>query len=236
MNCPKCKTQYSPEQEHVCPACGLVFAKYDEQMKDQKLSKFINLNAVINQIGESKFLKLLVAFIPLLAVGLISFYIIPEDLAEEKEVMVNNILLEAVDVKLPNSCAGKDICVSVYIAPWSKTSKLSIPTINQLSQSLQNHPFIGFKVVLGGDQKENLIQFSKGINSALYIDSHDKFTTHLNITTVPTWVVYDKEGYLLSKKEGVLELDSHFEIYKVLSKNFELEFENSRNLASESNQ
>lgn len=105
---------------------------------------------------------------------------------------------------IEGTCVGKEFCLTVFVAPWNPACNNSISTFKALHQNLLKiKPDMGFVVVVGEDNMENLLRKKSELQPIeTYTDSDGSFFRNRKIQGFPTWIVYNKDGQEIKRQNG----------------------------------
>ena len=93
-----------------------------------------------------------------------------------------------------DSCAGRELCVLVYMAPWCPHCKTAIPKVKSYLNRAQKGGTAGFRVVVGMDSPENSMEMGLKIGKGVAIDRDREIAKKYAIDGVPAYIVLDREG------------------------------------------
>lgn len=138
----------------------------------------------------------------------------------------NQVLVDAMaegdlamqKVGIPQSCLGKQYCITVFVAPWCGACQSSEPgflTMNRYIAS--NRPDIGFGIVVGaGTPSENQRKKDELSDLSSRVDEGDAAMKLRNIRAFPTWIATDLRGNEIFRKAAVYHMSSDQEVHALL--------------------
>jgi len=100
--------------------------------------------------------------------------------------------LKRVGSITPNECHDKDLCVTVFLAPWCPACKTAYGTLNELDALLRDQPRIGMQVVVGWDDPEALQSLARRHQGEVFLDIDSTFRRSVGVRGVPSFLVYDR--------------------------------------------
>jgi hypothetical protein len=102
----------------------------------------------------------------------------------------------------PDECARTEKCLAVYLSPWCSQCRKSGELVQELRARAALSPGLGFKVILGRDDEDELAKYASRIGGAVYYDYDGDFYRQLGTSGVPAWVSWDSEGRILERMSG----------------------------------
>jgi len=96
-------------------------------------------------------------------------------------------------------CFVKKKCLVFYLAPWCPHCEGSISFLNGLFQRVQRKSDLGMLIVVGMDEKQNLIQMANRLDSTVVLDEDRKFDREANVRGVPAGWLIDQNRNILDK-------------------------------------
>ncbi len=105
-----------------------------------------------------------------------------------------------VTEKVEDSCASRSRCIIVYMAPWCPVCHASLPFVKDLRESLRANKDVGFKIIVGDDDKRRTEEMADEIEGLVFLDPDQRFKTALGVYAVPTWIVLDRERRVLKRR------------------------------------
>lgn len=92
-------------------------------------------------------------------------------------------------------------CLLVYVAPWCPSCKSLTPMINQLVASVSSDG-IEATVVIGNDDMNQVLDYSKRYNKAVLADASGAFFDLIGAKGVPYFAVIDSNAKRISEMSG----------------------------------
>ena len=140
-----------------------------------------------------------------------------------KPVEAPNIALAMNEAEDTTSCEGADRCVTVYVAPWCSVCKRAMPTIEKIREFISDQDGVGFQIIVGKDEAAAIDSMAKLYSAGVYLDYQDEFAGAMRISSVPTWIVWDRERIIVSRISGVpMGLSGDAQIRMFLEQNLAL--------------
>ncbi len=94
-------------------------------------------------------------------------------------------------------CAQKRKCVVYYMAPWCPVCEATLPTALAISKIWTDAPVAsvnGLRILVGNDKPAKSEALAKKIGWLASTDAGDKFSRQYQVTSFPTWIVFDAKG------------------------------------------
>ena len=122
---------------------------------------------------------------------------------------------------------GKVVIIDFW-ATWCPPCRKGIPDLVELKNEFKNDEFeiIGISldaVTRGGATKNDVIPFIKdyGINYPIIVGDNNISQQYGGVSSIPTSFVIDKEGYIVSYYQGLIEKDQYIsDIKKAMAKDY----------------
>jgi len=143
------------------------------------------------------------------------------------EVTPNNIKTKAIDFNLKDlngnelslsDLKGKKVFLNFW-ATWCPPCKAEMPEIERLYQETKDSDLVIISVEIGEplNTVKSFIDSNK-YNFKVLIDSDQSVATKYNITSIPTSYFIDKDGNIVSKHVGGMNIDQMKAYIKTLDK------------------
>ncbi len=100
------------------------------------------------------------------------------------------------------ACFGKLKCLVIVSAPWCPHCAESRPVTTQLLREYGRGGDKGFLLVSQADTLEKIKAEAAGYGEGAYYDPTDRFATLVGATSLPTWLLFDDKGNILSRSTG----------------------------------
>lgn len=161
-------------------------------------------------------------YIFIVALGVLSWqgYEIVQSKRLQKKIQVAQHTPAAqAEFGTPQSCAGKKLCITVYVAPWCGACRISQPTFKALNAYLPKYRSdIGFGVVVGGSSPhEHSSEQQKLSPVESLADNGGTILKNRGIKAFPTWIVNDSTGKEVVRKSGGMSLSEDAQIEMLLA-------------------
>ncbi len=120
---------------------------------------------------------------------------------------------------IPTNCVGKEICITVFVAPWCPACHYSEPTFHAFQKYLpKNRPDIGFGVVIGASTaEENEKKKSELAPVESYADNTNQIMKLRQINAFPTWVITNAEGKEIHRQGGGIQVTQEAQVAQALA-------------------
>ncbi|WP_026889840.1 TlpA family protein disulfide reductase [Clostridium beijerinckii] len=143
------------------------------------------------------------------------------------EVTPNNIKTKAIDFNLKDlngnelslsDLKGKKVFLNFW-ATWCPPCKAEMPEIERLYQETKDSDLVIISIEIGEplNTVKSFIDSNK-YNFKVLIDSDQSVATKYNITSIPTSYFIDKDGNIVSKHVGGMNIDQMKAYIKTLDK------------------
>ncbi len=99
-------------------------------------------------------------------------------------------------------CFTKPKCLVMISAPWCPYCAESRPATTQLLREYGRGAEKGFLLVSQADELEKIAAEAKSYGEGAYYEPGEKFATSVGATSLPTWVLFDRTGKILSRSTG----------------------------------
>lgn len=150
--------------------------------------------------------------------------------SEGSDKTINKILLKmkAKDFKLKDldgneislsNIKGKNVYINFW-ATWCSPCKSEMSELQKLYQETKGTDLVILTVNLGEDRNTvNTFMKSNNYGFEVLLDSGEKVSTLYNISSIPTSLFVDKDGYLVAKHVGAMNIDEMKSYISLLNKN-----------------
>ena len=93
-------------------------------------------------------------------------------------------------------CQDKEVCLYVYLTPWSSESSRAIQQISSVMPLLREHSSstFGIAAVVGGLPKEQLESYARNLPIPAFYDSGRSFHRAASVRYLPYWVAATTDG------------------------------------------
>jgi len=102
----------------------------------------------------------------------------------------------------PDECATTERCLVVYLAPWCPQCRKSGGLVKELRARAALSSSVGFKVVVGKDEREALDRYAHKLGGFVHYDDDGSFYREIGASGVPAWVAWDAERRVVGKLYG----------------------------------
>ena len=171
-----------------------------------------------NKFLKSNYILLLVIFLTIFIILFFSFFYnydqkgpvlsgqIEKFVFSKKENNYSNIFwydLKGNEIKL-NEQRGKIVLINFW-ASWCLPCIRELPSINELSASLDNHEFKSIVINIDKRNRENSIRMFEDLdlhNLQYFYESAGYLTSLLKIDVIPTTIIYNKNGDEIGRLVG----------------------------------
>jgi thiol-disulfide isomerase/thioredoxin len=121
---------------------------------------------------------------------------------------------------LSPACAGKKICVTVYIAPWCGVCRSTEPSFFAVNKFLPRlRPDSAFGVVIGAASIPENAQLKKHLAGLdAYTDDSGAVMRARGVNQFPTWIVTDGDGNEIHRAAGGFYASTAEEVSEILEK------------------
>jgi thiol-disulfide isomerase/thioredoxin len=100
------------------------------------------------------------------------------------------------------SCAGKQHCLVVYLAPWCGACKSILPELQTLTHRQSESPHTGVQVIVGeGRQSEDNERMASYFGPAALVDADRSLHASLGVRYYPTMIVLGASDQILHRDE-----------------------------------
>lgn len=94
-----------------------------------------------------------------------------------------------------DTCAGKDFCVTVYLAPWCPHCQSAVPKVQKMLALTKIGGKNGVRVAVGmGEPSQNEAMARAIAGGGVTVDQDSSLARKWNVSGVPSYQVLDKEG------------------------------------------
>ncbi len=120
---------------------------------------------------------------------------------------------------IPQNCAGKKYCVTVFVAPWCGVCLSSEPTFKAIQKYLPLHRTdVGFGLVIGTASASENSQKQKDLMPIeSYVDDSGDIMSLRQIQAFPTWITTNENGQEVFRQAGGFQVSSEEQIPQILA-------------------
>jgi thiol-disulfide isomerase/thioredoxin len=109
-------------------------------------------------------------------------------------------------VGVSDPCDGKAACVVAVVAPWCGACRAAQPFIERTAAVAQRMPGTGFRVVVTGAARPELVGYAAHYQQVpAFVDDDDNaFLGSTGVDSFPSFLVLDKKGRVVRRTAGAL--------------------------------
>lgn len=104
---------------------------------------------------------------------------------------------------LKEPCFRKNRCLVAYMAPWCPNCHGAIPIMKQMIEENKTNPSFGVMAVIGMDEGSKNETYAAQIGNGSFVDNNGEIQGAFSINSVPTFVLIDDLGKVISRFSGL---------------------------------